>query len=132
MSSGGRREAPGSEGGALAGLDVDREALVRFLAAGDGPVVLVNLVRVRKGGRDAYTRYGDAVRPLLARHGAEVLYAGEPVGRLIGDDEWDVAVISRYPSRAAVAALVRDPDFEAAAPLRHEALEAGLLYGFDA
>jgi uncharacterized protein (DUF1330 family) len=83
-------------------------------------------------GRDAYTRYGDAVRPLLERHGAEVLYAGEPVGRLIGDDEWDVAVISRYPSRAAVAALVRDPDFEAAAPLRHEALEAGLLYGFDA
>ena len=61
-----------------------------------------------------------------------MLYAGKPVERLIGDEEWDVAVVSRYPSRAALAALVRDPEFEAAAPLRHEALEAGLLYGFDA
>jgi uncharacterized protein (DUF1330 family) len=116
----------------LARLDVDPEALVRFLADGDGPVVLVNLVRLSEGGRDAYRRYGEAVGPLLARHGAEVLYAGEPVARLIGDEEWDVAVVARYPSRAALAALVRDPDFEATAPLRHEALEAGLLYGFDA
>jgi hypothetical protein len=59
-----------------------------------------------------------------------VLHAGKPVSRLIGDEEWDFAVISRYPSRTALAALVHDPDFEAAAPLRHDALEAGLLYGF--
>jgi uncharacterized protein (DUF1330 family) len=113
-------------------LDVDPEALATFLEAGEGPVVLVNLVRLRSGGRDAYARYGEAVAPLLARHGAEVLYAGEPVCRLIGDEEWDVAAVTRYPSRAALAALIRDPEFEATAPLRHEALEAGLLYGFDA
>jgi uncharacterized protein (DUF1330 family) len=89
-------------------------------------------VRLRPGGADAYRRYGEAVAPLLARHGAEVLHAGEPVERLIGDEEWDLAVVARYPSRSALAALVRDPEFEAAAPLRHEALEAGLLYGFGA
>ena len=93
--------------------------------------MLVNLVRLREGGRDAYRRYGEAVAPLLARYGAEVLQAGEPVRTLIGDENWDVAVVARYPSRAALAALVRDPEFLAAAPLRHEALEAGLLYGFD-
>jgi uncharacterized protein (DUF1330 family) len=92
--------------------------------------VLVNLVRVRDG--DAYRRYGEAVAPLLARHGAELLHAGRPVGTLIGDEDWDVAVVSRYPSRSALAALVRDPDFEATAPLRRAALEAGILYGFDA
>lgn len=113
-------------------LDVDPDGLARFLEGGDGPVVLVNLVRIRPDGHDAYRRYGEAVAPLLARHGAEVLYAGEPVERLIGDEDWDVAVVARYPSRSALAALVGDPDFEATAPLRHEALEAGLLYGFDA
>ena len=113
-------------------LDVDLDALDEFVAGGDGAVVLVNLVRLRADGRDAYRRYGEAVAPLLARHGAEVLYAGEPVSRLIGDEEWDVAVVARYPSRAALAALVHDPEFAATAPLRHEALEAGLLYGFDA
>ncbi len=116
----------------MAGLDVDPDALDRFVAAGDGPVVLVNLVRVREGGGDAYRRYAEAVAPLLARHGAEVLHAGEPVARLIGDDEWDVAVVARYPSRSALAALVRDADFGATASLRHEALEAGVLYAFDA
>jgi uncharacterized protein (DUF1330 family) len=113
-------------------LDVDAEALTTFVEGGEGPVVLVNLVRLRPGGRDAYRRYGEVVMPLLERHGAEVLHAGEPVQRLIGDEEWDVAVVTRYPSRSALAALVRDPEFEATAPLRHEALEAGLLYGFDA
>jgi len=113
------------------GLDVTPEALERFLAGGDGPVVLVNLVRLRDGGADAYRRYGEAVAPLLARHGGELLYAGSPVATLIGDVDWDVAAVTRYPSRSALAALVRDPEFEATTPLRHEALEDGILYAFD-
>jgi hypothetical protein len=38
--------------------------------------------------------------------------------------------VTRYPRRAALAELVRDPEFEAAAPLRHEALDAGILCAF--
>jgi uncharacterized protein (DUF1330 family) len=112
-------------------LDVDADALARFLAEDDGePVVLVNLVRVRAGGEAAYRAYGAAVAPLLERVGAELLYAGTARGCLIGDEPWDVAVVTRYPSRRALAELVRDPEFEAAAPLRHEALEAGILHAF--
>jgi uncharacterized protein (DUF1330 family) len=111
-------------------LDISAEALERFLDAGEGPVVLVNLIRLKPGGEEAYRRYGEAVGPLLARHGAEPIYAGTAAGALIGDDEWDVAAVTRWPSRAALAELVRDPDFEATTPLRHAALEDGVLYAF--
>lgn len=112
-------------------LDIPEEAIERFLAEDDGePVVLVNLVRLRAGGEDAYRRYGEVVGPLLARVGAEVVYSGLWRGALIGPDRWDFAVVARYPRRSALADLVHDPEFEAAAPLRHEALEAGLLYAF--
>jgi uncharacterized protein (DUF1330 family) len=115
----------------VSGLDITPDALERFLATDDGlPVVLVNLVRLRAGGQDAYRRYAAVVGPLLGRVGAEVLYAGEARGVLIGDEDWDYAAVTRYPRRAALAELVRDPEFEAAAPLRHEALEAGILYAF--
>ncbi len=112
------------------GLDITPEALERFLAGGDGPVVLVNLVRLRPGGADAHRRYGAVVGPLLTRVGAEVLYSGSAAGALIGEDSWDLVAVTRYPSREALARLVHDPEFEAAAPFRHEALEDGVLYAF--
>ena len=112
------------------GLDITPEALQRFLEGGNGPVVLVNLVRLRPGGEDAYRRYGEAVAQLLARHGAELVYAGSALGVLIGEETWDFAAVTRYPSRDALAALVRDPEFEAATPLRHQAIENGILHAF--
>lgn len=112
-------------------LDVEAEALARFLAEDDGePIVLVNLVRLRAGGEEAYRAYGAAVAPLLERVGAELVYTGTARGCLIGDEPWDVAVVTRYPSRSALAELVADPAFEAAGPLRHAALEAGILHAF--
>lgn len=112
-------------------LDVTAEALERFLDGPPGPVVLVNLVRVKQGGEQAYEAYRDAVGPLAARVGAEVVYAGKAAGTLIGAGEWDLVAVVRYPSRQAVAELVRDPEFEALTALRHEALDAGILYAFD-
>ena len=111
-------------------LDVTPHALERFLSDESGPVVLVNLVRLRPGGENAYSRYRDAVGPLGASVGAELLYAGQAAGTLIGEEDWDLAYVVRYPSRQAVADLVRNPDFEQLADLRHEALEAGVLYAF--
>ncbi len=113
-------------------LDIGDEALERLLADDDGrPIVLVNLVRRRPDGEQAYAAYMEAVAPLLAGVGAELIWAsGEPAGPLIGAEGWDVAAVVRYPTRAAVAALVRDPAFLATAPLRHRALEAGILHVF--
>lgn len=111
-------------------LDITEEALTTFLAADEGPVVLVNLVRLKDGGEPAYRRYADVVGPLLAKHGAELIYAGAAAGVLIGEERWDLAAVTRYPSRAALAALVRDPEFVGSAPLRHAALDDGILYAF--
>ena len=113
-------------------LDIGDQALARLLANDDGrPIVLVNLVRRRPGGEEAYRQYMEAVAPLLARVGAELVWASsEPAGTLIGDEHWEVAAVVRYPDRAALAALVRDPAFLATAPLRHAALEAGILHAF--
>lgn len=112
------------------GLDITGDAVERFLAGPEGPVTLVNLVRLRPGGEEAYRRYAAVVGPLLARHGAEVVFAGKGAGTLIGEEDWDLAAVTRYPSRKALADLVADPQFEAAAPLRHEALGAGVLHAF--
>ena len=112
------------------GLDITEEALTTFLDADEGPVVLVNLVRLKGGGEPAYHRYADVVGPLLAKHGAELIFAGAAAGGLIGEERWDLAAVTRYPSRAALAALVCDPKFVASAPLRHAALEDGILYAF--
>jgi uncharacterized protein (DUF1330 family) len=115
----------------MRGLDITEEALERFLADDDGePVVLVNLVRLRPDADAAYRAYVEAVGPLLARVGADLVYAGEARGMLIGDEDWDLAAVMRYPSRDALARLVRDPAFAATAPLRQAALEAGILHAF--
>lgn len=112
------------------GLDIAPEALDRLLAEGDGPVTLVNLIRLRPGGGDAYERYQEALRPIAARVDARVVYAGPYAGTLIGDERWDYAIVTSYADRAELAKLVRDPDFEATMPLRHAALEDGILHAF--
>ena len=112
------------------GLDITEDALASFMEAEEGPVVLVNLVRLKEGGEQAYARYAEVVGPLLAKHGAELIYAGAAAGVLIGEERWDLAAVTRYPSRAALSALVHDPDFVDSAPLRHAALDDGVLYAF--
>ena len=111
-------------------LDVSGEALERLLQEGEGEVVLINLVRLRAGGAEAYQQYQAAVAPIAARHGAAAIFAGPGVGTLIGDDAWDLGVVTRYPSRQALADLVNDPDFVDLTDLRHQALEGGVLYAF--
>lgn len=103
-------------------ISFDDAALDRFLAEDpDGPVVMLNLLRYAPdGGRERYSRYLQAAGPLIARHGAELVYAGDTLPALAAEpgQSWDGAAIVRYPSRAAFAAMVRDPDYAAADHLR--------------
>jgi uncharacterized protein (DUF1330 family) len=112
------------------GLDITPAALQRLLDAGGGPVTLVNLIRLRQDGAQAYQRYLDAVAPAIARVDAELIYAGPYVSTLVGDERWDHAAVTRYADRRELAKLLTDPEFEAATPLRHAALEAGVLHAF--
>lgn len=112
------------------GLDITPAALQQLLDAGDGPITLVNLVRLRPGGEAAYRRYLDAIAPAAARIAAEPVYSGPWVSALIGEERWDHAAVTRYADRRELAKLLADPDFQAATPLRHEALEDGILHAF--
>lgn len=108
-----------------------REAdLRRFLDTGtQGEVVMINLLRFAKGGREQYEMYAYAIEPFLLKVGAEITYAGIAGDALIGEDgqAWDAIVIVRYPSRAALRELVADPGYQAITHMRTSALRESVL-----
>lgn len=103
------------------------QAAAFFGAAEDGPFVMVNLLKFKERaeypdgsdahltGREAYARYGAAVRACLEAVGGKALYAGAITELMIGevDDLWDMVALAQYPSRAAMMAMVQSPDYQA-------------------
>jgi uncharacterized protein (DUF1330 family) len=105
--------------------------LKRFLADDPGgPVVMLNLLRFRPGGREKYGEYARRFAEIFgARHGAEVLYFGDGSSVLVGEpgQTWDAVLVVRYPSRRAFSEMVADPDYQTITGLRSEALEEAVL-----
>lgn len=112
-------------------IDPKGADLKRFLAEDPGgPVVMLNLLRFRPdGGRAAYAAYARAIAPFLERHGARVVYAGDGGTALVAEDgqAWDAVLLVRYPSRAAFATMVADPEYQAITHLRSGALVEAVL-----
>lgn len=110
----------------LARADVDR-----FLAEDDGkPVVMLNLLRFQPdGGRERYFEYVNMVLPLVARYGAEIIYAGDGATPLAAEpgQAWDTVVLVRYPTRQAFAMMIADPAYAAADAVRKSALVEAVL-----
>ncbi len=105
--------------------------LNRFLAEDDGkPIVMLNLLRFKPdGGRERYFEYVSSVGPLVKRHGAEILYAGDggtPLAAETGQ-AWDAVALVQYPTRRAFADMIAEPDYHAADHLRMSALEEAVL-----
>ena len=89
-----------------------------------GPVVMVNLLRLRDG--DAYKRYSELAMPLIKARGGTVLWAGNGEAVAYGDaeaDRWDYVVLVRYPSRAAFLDMIGSPEYAAANVHREQAVE---------
>jgi uncharacterized protein (DUF1330 family) len=82
---------------------------------------MLNLLRFKEhadgidegvSGRKAYERYGEAAAPFLAAVGGRVLTAVQAGEVVIGpDDEWDVALLVEYPSRAKFLEMAVDPAY---------------------
>ena len=108
-----------------------RADLDRFLAEDDGkPVVMLNLLRFRPdGGRERYFEYVNMVGPLVARYGAEIVYAGDGSTPLAAEpgQSWDTVALVRYPSRRALADMIADPAYESADAVRMSALTEAVL-----
>ncbi|HEY2771656.1 MAG TPA: DUF1330 domain-containing protein [Solirubrobacteraceae bacterium] len=93
-------------------------------AADGGPIVMVNLLRFKPGGAEAYGRYAAAVAPLLEQVGGRIVNTVACRQAVVGpeDERWDVVALVEYPSVQAFLQMVENPDYLAT----HEHREAGL------
>ena len=96
----------------------------------DAPVVMVNLLQFREGGRESYLQYAAEVGPHLQRVGGTVRYTGTAPSQVIGDGEkpwWDAILIVEYPSPAAFLDMVSNEDYLKIHQYRAHALDRGDL-----
>ena len=105
----------------------DEETLERIRNSGDGPIVLLNLLKYREpGGRDAFGRYGRITGPLIAEARGKLIFAGKAGAVLTGlDSEYDDVLIVRFPNAERFLSMIEGQTYtQQAAPIREEALEA--------
>jgi uncharacterized protein (DUF1330 family) len=102
--------------------------------ADDGPVHMLNLVRLRETaaypdgrsatGAQAYAAYGRESGPVFRRVGGRIAWSGDFRLMLIGpeDERWDRCFIAEYPSGAAFVEMVKAPDYQKAVVHRQAAV----------
>ena len=99
----------------------------------DEPVVMLNLLKYRDlaepgsgvdglSGREAYGAYGRKFAELKPRFGGEPIWMGRALDTIIGDEDWDVVILVRYPTRRQFIGMIDDRDYQAIAPIRAAAL----------
>ncbi len=94
-----------------------------------GPVVMLNLLRFKDGGRPSYDEYSSQIGPFLDKVGGHVVYYGDTSSTLVAPDshEWDAVLLVSYPSRAAFSEMVADTEYQKITHLRSEALSEAVL-----
>ena len=111
-------------------VDPTGQDLKHFLADDPGgPVVMLNLLRFKEGGRQSYEEYARRIKPFLDDLGAKLLFVGDLSTVLVAPQEhnWDTILIVRYPSRQAFSSMVANPNYQEITGLRTEALEEAVL-----
>ena len=111
-------------------VDPSGNDLKHFLADDPGgPVVMLNLLRFKEGGRGSYEEYASRIQPFLDDSDAEILYVGDLSTVLVAPEshKWDSILIVRYPSRQSFSSMVADPNYQEITGLRTEGLEEAVL-----
>jgi len=120
----------------MAGPHELNDALLRSLPD-SGPVVMVNLVRLREqvaegwgSGWDAYLAYSREAMRLIKARGGTVLWAGKPEAVAFGVADahrWDYIVLVQYPSRAAFLDMMDSAEYKAANAQREAGVEQHVI-----
>ena len=111
-------------------MNADRDALAA-MSGGDPnePVVMLNLLRYREhadaghgvdglSGKDANAVYGrHFAEDMHPKYGGELIWMGRAHHTIIGTEDWDIAILVRYPTRAQFLAMPDDPTYRAIAPI---------------
>ena len=121
-------------------IDPTKEQFGKFKdRPSDGPIHMLNLVRVREqaaypdgrrcSGHDAYRAYGRESAPIFSRVGGRQFWIGKFELTLIGpaDERWDYVFIAEYPNSAAFVEMLRDPAYREAVKHRQAAVEDSRL-----
>lgn len=107
---------------------------------GEGPVVMLNLLRFRDqavygdpgeacSGREAYRRYSQTSLQAISTVGGSVIFSGKAHAPLIPSpgETWHQVFLVRYPSVAAFRAMLAMPEYQASVRHRTAALEDSRL-----
>lgn len=121
-------------------IDPDKERYAAFKdIGGDGPIHMLNLVRLREKaaypdgrvatGLEAYQAYGRETAGVFARVGGRQHWIGKFQQTLIGpaDERWDLVFIAEYPNQQAFIDMLKDPEYREAVKHRQAAVEDSRL-----
>jgi uncharacterized protein (DUF1330 family) len=123
------------------GVCPTREDWRAIFAIGPGPIRILNLLKFARevtgeggkiSGESAYGNYVQGVGPVFQRAGGTRIFAGR-VGASFAmgpKGDWDFAIVTRYPSAAALAAMWMDADFISAHENRLDGVAASQVYVF--
>ncbi len=116
------------------------EQIAALMARDDGgPIAIANLLKFHSSaqyppdskeaslnlsGKEAYRKYAEAFRSLIAEFGGATVYWGDTIAYAIGAGEWDAVWINRFPSLDALRAASTDPRYAE----MHRHRDAGLDY----
>ena len=81
-------------------------------------IAVLNLFNIRPDRAEQYQTYLQQVKPLLARHGAKILFYGVTRMVCLGQLPQQYCGLVLYPDMAALRALSHDPDFKRIQGLR--------------
>ncbi len=111
------------------------DQLQKFIArADDGPVAMLNLIKLKpNGGDESYAAYMAAVAPLLAKTGGRARYLGRGAELVIGrdGDDWDLVLLIEYPTRQALLDMIGSDDYRQIQHLRDDSLTRSVLLATD-
>lgn len=98
----------------------------------DRPLTVLNLNQ--HSDRREYARYGRNTLPQLLRRSAGPVFAADALPAVVGEashslcQPWNEVLLVRYPSRAAMLDMLRDPEYQRGLPHRERGLaRAGLI-----
>jgi uncharacterized protein (DUF1330 family) len=95
-----------------------------------GPIVMVNLLKFKPdGGAESYKKYYEATKQIMEGKGiSRVVYRGNGLMPVIGEEEWDEIALYEYDSIDAFIEMNRNKEYQAIIHYRTEALIDSRLY----
>jgi uncharacterized protein (DUF1330 family) len=95
-----------------------------------GPIVMVNLLKFKpEGGAESYRKYYEATKKIMEGKGiSRIVYRGNGLMPVIGEEEWDEIALYEYDSINAFIEMNRNKEYQAIMHYRTEALIDSRLY----